>query len=147
MTLPPYPVTAVTDFVNEEGLEPVRALPDYEMTRTQVHEDKTISIVRYPLEGTADSLTFMGYFLRKRPLDIPNPLAGAPVLERNEGNVCSIDCPIKGRSSDAGRDPHACYSCDQRPIWRGKAFPEIMGCEVILHPLVQLKSSSLRSML
>lgn len=92
---PPYPVTAVTDFVNEEGLEPVRALPDYELTRTQVHEDKTISIVRYPLEGTADSLTFTGYFLQKRPLDIPNPLAGHPFLEKNEATFVPSTAPLK----------------------------------------------------
>ena len=92
---PPYIVTTVTEFVNDSGEVPVRAIPDYMLTRTQVHEDKTISIIPYPLEGSADRLTFKGYFLRKRPLDIPNPLQGHPFLEKNEDTFVPSPSALK----------------------------------------------------
>jgi hypothetical protein len=82
----PYDITTPTDFVNTEGKKPNRALPRYEMTRTQRHEDKTIDVVRVPMDGTEDIVRFAGYFLEKRPLDIPNPLADHPFLKSNEAN-------------------------------------------------------------
>jgi len=80
----PYPASAPTEFLNENGQKPLRALPIYSMTRTQVHEDKTIDIVSVPVVGTADDLSFKGYYLAKRPLDIPNPFPEHPFLKANE---------------------------------------------------------------
>ena len=82
----PYETTEPTDFVNKEGKNPNRALPRYEMTRTQRHEDKTIDIVRVPVNDTEDIVRFEGYFLDKRPLDIPNPFPDHPFLKSNEAN-------------------------------------------------------------
>ena len=90
----PYPITRPTEMVAEDGLVPIRALPIYEMTRTQRHEDKTISIIKVPVEGTQDIVPFVGYSLDKRSLDVPNPLADHPFLKSNEAAVVRTTVPL-----------------------------------------------------
>ena len=90
----PYDITEPTDFVNREGKTPNRALPKYEMTRTQRHEDKTIDVVHVPVDGTEDIVRFEGYFLDKRPLDIPNPFPDHPFLKSNEANFIETTSPL-----------------------------------------------------
>lgn len=90
----PYAMTEPTDFVDKEGKKPNRALPRYEMTRTQRHEDKTIDIVHVPVDGTEDLVRFSGYFLDKRPLDIPNPFPDHPFLKSNEANFVETTSPL-----------------------------------------------------
>jgi hypothetical protein len=82
----PYATTEPTDFVDQYGKKPNRVLPRYEMTRTQRHEDKTMDVVRIPVDGTEDVVRFIGYFLDKRPMDIPNPFLEHPFLKSNEAN-------------------------------------------------------------
>lgn len=79
----PYDLTEPTRMVNTNGQGDARALPRYEMTRTQRHEDKTLSVVKVPVDGTQDMVSFVGYYLEKRVLDVPNPFAGHPFLESN----------------------------------------------------------------
>lgn len=93
--VPPYPLKVPTEFVNAEGAAPFRGLPDYEIPRTQVHEDKTISIVLDPMAGTGDQIGFKGYFLRKRPLDLPNPLPEHPFLKENANTFVPTTAPLK----------------------------------------------------
>jgi hypothetical protein len=93
--VPPYEMTVPTQFVNAEGGASIRGLPDYEVPRTQYHEDKTISIVLDPLQGSGDKVGFKGYFLRKRPLDLPNPLAEHPFLKANEDTFVPSTAPLK----------------------------------------------------
>jgi hypothetical protein len=93
--VPPYAMTVPTEFVNMDGSAPLRGLPDYVIPRTQVHEDKTISIVLDPMGGTGDSVGFKGYFLRKRPLDIPNPLPEHPFLKENADTFVPSTAPLK----------------------------------------------------
>ena len=90
----PYPLTQPTEMVAEDGLLPVRALPLYELTRTQRHEDKTISIIKVPVEGTGDTVPFVGYALDKRQLDVPNPLADHPFLKSNAATTVSTTVPL-----------------------------------------------------
>jgi hypothetical protein len=90
----PYPMTRATEMVAEDGLVPIRALPVYELTRTQRHEDKTISIVKVPVEGTQDTVPFVGYSLEKRRLDVPNPLADHPFLKSNEAAMVATTVPL-----------------------------------------------------
>jgi hypothetical protein len=80
----PYAFTNPQEFVDMEGREPLRALPTYNRTRAQIHEDRTVDIVDVPVEGTADTMSFVGYYLQKRPLDIPNPLPDHPFFKANE---------------------------------------------------------------
>lgn len=90
----PYDIQQTTTFVNTQGQNPMQGLPRYEMTRTQRHEDKTISVVKVPVDGTEDMVRFVGYFLDKRPLDIPNPLADHPFLKSNEPGMVESVAPL-----------------------------------------------------
>jgi hypothetical protein len=90
----PYSLTEPTELVANDGLLPVRALPVYQMTRTQRHEDKTISVVHVPVEGTQDVIRFVGYSLDARKLDIPNPLADHPFLTSNKASVVETTVPL-----------------------------------------------------
>lgn len=77
----PYPVTRPTEFLNADGAKSRRALPVYEATKTVVHQDRPADIVSYPIEGTADVVPFVGYYLTQRRLEIPNPLPDHPFLK------------------------------------------------------------------
>ena len=90
----PYDIQEPTLFVNIQGQDPLQGLPRYEMTRTQRHEDKTISVVKVPVDGTEDLTRFIGYYLDKRPLDIPNPLADHPFLKSNEPGMVDTVAPL-----------------------------------------------------
>lgn len=93
--VPPYGMTGPTEFVNTEGATPLRGLPDYVVPRTQYHENRTISVVLDPMGGTGDSVGFKGYFLRKRPLDLPNPLPEHPFLKENADTFVPSTAPLK----------------------------------------------------
>ena len=94
--LPLYEMHAPTEIaVNQQGTKFSRGLPDYVIPRTQYHEDKTISIVLDSLKGSGDKVGFTGYFLQKRPLDIPNPLAEHPFLKANEDTFIPSTAPLK----------------------------------------------------
>lgn len=91
----PYPLTKPIAFVSTSGEEPKRALPDYLMTRTQRHEDKTIDVVRIPVEGSGDVVNFTGYYLDKRALGVPNPFPDHPFLKGAEAEVVTTTAPLK----------------------------------------------------
>jgi hypothetical protein len=91
----PYNQTGPTEFLNADGQKPHRALAEYQMTKTQVHEDKTIDILKVPVEGTADVVKFTGYYLAKRPLEIPNPLPDHPFLKANEPTFVESTAPLR----------------------------------------------------
>jgi hypothetical protein len=88
-------MTQPTEFVMMDGLYPRRGLPDYIIPRTQVHDDKTIDILMTPLEGSGDAVGFKGYYIRKRPLDLPNPLAEHPFLKENADAFVASTAPLK----------------------------------------------------
>lgn len=90
-----YDLKDRTEFVSSEGTEPFFALPVYEATRTQVHEDKTIDILKVPIDGSEDIVNFTGYFLDKRPLELPNPLPEHPFLKGNEPTYIESTAPLK----------------------------------------------------
>ena len=90
----PYPLEAATEFLNAEGQKPLRALPVYTATKTQHHEDKTIDVLDFPIDGTGDIMDFVGYYLAKRPLEIPNPLAEHPFLKANESTMVTTTAPL-----------------------------------------------------
>lgn len=91
----PYPVAETTEFVDDTGNKPLRVLPIYSLSKTQVHEDKTISVVSVPVQGTADELNFKGYYLAKRDVDVPNPLPDHPFLKGNEATVLDSTSPLE----------------------------------------------------
>ena len=91
----PYPLTGATEMVSEGGAKPIRALAEFQVPRTQMHSDKTISILLDPAAGTADKVEFKGYFLSKRPLEIPNPLPEHPFLKANVDTFVPTVAPLK----------------------------------------------------
>jgi hypothetical protein len=52
-----YPVEEVVEFLDTNGANPLRSLPKYERTKAIVHEDKTLTVAKVPIEGTEDQLT------------------------------------------------------------------------------------------
>ena len=91
----PYPMTEATTFVSDAGMAPRRLLPDLRVPRTQIHEDRSVSILRVPAAGTRDAAPFVGYYLQKRSLDIPNPLADHPFLSSAEARFVSSTAPLE----------------------------------------------------
>jgi hypothetical protein len=91
----PYILTENVTMRNDSGLNPLRVLSDFLVPRTQIHEDKTIDILRVPAEGTADTVNFIGYYLQKRPLPVPNPLEEHPFLKSNEAAYVPTTSELK----------------------------------------------------
>lgn len=91
----PYSIGRPLEFFNAEGGKPRRALPIYEATKTIVHQDRPADIVPYPIAGTADVVPFVGYYLSKRPLDIPNPLPDHSFLAENKPTFVETNAPLK----------------------------------------------------
>lgn len=80
----PFPVNTATEFVDRDGKGPLRALPQFISNRTRRHEDGRIDVMKVPIDGTADTIAFQGYWLRARTLPIPDPLPEHPFLSSNE---------------------------------------------------------------
>lgn len=90
-----HPITEPTEFYSKTATQRQRVLPAYVMTRTQRHEDKTVDILRVPVEGSEDVKKSIGYYLDKRPLDIPNPFPDHPFLKANEPSFVETTAPLK----------------------------------------------------
>jgi hypothetical protein len=90
----PYAFTKTTEFLDDQGRNPRRALPTYEYTRSQVHEDKTVDVVRVPATGTDDVVSFKGYYLAARTLDVPNPLDDHAFLKSNQASTIETTAPL-----------------------------------------------------
>ena len=91
----PYILKKPTEMTSENASQTIRVVPDYPVPRTQVHEDKTISIVLDPLKGTGDTVGFYGYYLAERPLEIPNPLPDHPFLKDNKSTTVQTSSPLE----------------------------------------------------
>jgi hypothetical protein len=90
-----YPITRKTIFLNESGKKPFRALPAFPSSKRVLHEDGTIEILPYNVSGTQDDVHFIGYYIQKRPFDIPNPLPDHPFLSSNEATFFESTAPIQ----------------------------------------------------
>lgn len=91
----PKIVDEASEFLNADGQKPRRALPAFKSTKAVIHEDKTTDIQEYSIGGTEDSVNFVGYYLAKRPLDLPNPMDGHPFLKANESNFVETTSPLE----------------------------------------------------
>ena len=89
-----YPLDYPSDFLDVNGESPLRVLPVYRRAKANVHEDKTVDIERIPMEGTEDEVPIVGYFLQKRPLEIPNPLPDHPFFKSNESTFLESQAPF-----------------------------------------------------
>lgn len=78
------PFVGYETLVDDEGNHPVNVLGTYERTRGVVHEDGSFSVVKLPVGNTADEMRVKGFYIYKRPVDIPAPLTEHPFLASNE---------------------------------------------------------------
>lgn len=76
-----YPLIIPTEFLNSEGEDPLRALPVFSFPKTRRHEDGRFDVIRSTMPGTSDLVNFKGYYAKKRPVDVPNPLPEHPFLQ------------------------------------------------------------------
>lgn len=90
----PYLFKTPTEFVNATGANPNRALPVYVQTRTQRHEDKTFSVLKVPVAGTDDIVNMVGYYLAKRPVEIPSPMPDHPFFKANDSFFLESTAPL-----------------------------------------------------
>jgi len=68
---------------SEDGKKTVYALGNYERSKTVIHEDGSMDVIGIPINNTSDDIRIKGYFIQKRKLEIPNPLADHPFLYSN----------------------------------------------------------------
>jgi hypothetical protein len=90
----PYPIDVPTTCTNEEGTLGIRVLPRFSMSRTRRHEDGRIDVMPIAVDGTDDLIQFKGYWLKKRSLPIPDPLADHPFLASNEERYIETTEPL-----------------------------------------------------
>jgi hypothetical protein len=68
-------------------LQEIRALPLFEMTRTERHSDQSATMTSVPVDGTADTIYTLGYRLKNRGVPIPNPSPDHPFFKVPENNL------------------------------------------------------------
>lgn len=79
---------------DEEGTTSIHGLGIFYKTKTVIHDDGSMEIVNIPILNTNDDLRVKGYFLTKRGLDVPNPLADHPFLSTNASSKIITDKPL-----------------------------------------------------
>jgi hypothetical protein len=70
--------------VDSDGNNPIHTLPLYQRTKGVVHEDGSFTVINVPLLNTADDVKAKGFYIKKRPFDIPNPRSDHPFFASNE---------------------------------------------------------------
>ena len=72
--------------VDEDGANPVIALPTYNRTRGILHEDGSFEVVTVPIPNTSDGMKSVGFYIGERPLEIARPLSEHPFLASNNAS-------------------------------------------------------------
>jgi hypothetical protein len=90
----PYPVDKVLESYDKEGKASIRLLPTFQTTRTKRREDDTMTLVPTPVEGTGDTLRHVGYYLKKRPFEIPEPQADHVFFKDAEARYVESEAPL-----------------------------------------------------
>jgi hypothetical protein len=81
--------------VDEEGKNEIHALGTWQRTKGVIHEDGSFTVVKVPVLNTSDDVHVKGFFIDKRPFEIPKPLAGHPFLESNTPSTFLTDEPLQ----------------------------------------------------
>ena len=89
------PYVGTSEMVDDDGNNPINVLGVYERTRGVIHEDGTFSVLKLPVGNTADEMKVKGFYIQKRPLDIPNPLSEHPFLASVEPHRYLTDEPLE----------------------------------------------------
>lgn len=88
------PLQSSAVLVNEEGKNPIHALGIYERTKGVIHGDGSFSIVKLPVSNTEDDVRVQGYFMKKRSIEVPNPLQNHPFLASNQESKLLTNEPL-----------------------------------------------------
>ena len=89
-----FPITKAQEALGLEGKEPLRYLPTFMTTRTKRHEDESITLIPQEVEGTDDTLNFVGYYLTKRGVDIPDPQVDHPFFADDKPKYIETQAPM-----------------------------------------------------
>ena len=91
----PYQTSRPVTFVDNDGENPIRALPTFYYPRTQKHEDGRFDILNVPMANTEDTVNFIGYYAKKRPVPLPNPLPDHPFLKSSDAVMVETTAPLR----------------------------------------------------
>lgn len=80
------PINYRTTAVNEDGDNPINVLGAFTRTKGVLHDDSSFNIVNIPIPNTAEDIRSIGYYIGKRDLEIPNPLAEHPFLKSSNAS-------------------------------------------------------------
>lgn len=72
--------------VDEDGGNPIIALPTYNRTRGILHEDGSFEVSTVPVPNTSDGMKSVGFYIGQRPLEIVRPLSEHPFLASNNSS-------------------------------------------------------------
>lgn len=89
-----YTFAETTEFVDSDGANPIRALPVFRYTKTQRHEDGRFDILGVSMPNTADVVKFVGYYAKKRPVPLPNPLPEHDFLKSSDAVMIETTAPL-----------------------------------------------------
>jgi hypothetical protein len=79
---------------NEDGDTEIKSLGTYMRSKSILHEDGSMSVIRLPVENTRDDMKVRGYYIGNRGVDIPQPLAGHPFLSSTKSSPLLTDQPL-----------------------------------------------------
>lgn len=79
----PERIEVITSVAPTETIER-RALPKFEVTRSERHSDQSTTITTVPVDGTEDAVYISGYRIQDRGVPIPNPTADHPFFKESE---------------------------------------------------------------
>jgi hypothetical protein len=80
--------------VDDDGKNAINTLPTYQRTKGVIHEDGSFSVVKIPVNNTADDVKTRGFYIEKRSSEIPKPLEGHPFLSSNSESKLITDEPL-----------------------------------------------------
>jgi hypothetical protein len=87
-------VTSLTELVNNEGKESIRVVGAYYRTVSELLEDGTMILKSEGIPNTNETIRSVGYYLKKRTLELPSPLIEHPFLKSTNESVVLSDRPL-----------------------------------------------------
>jgi hypothetical protein len=130
----PYPIDVPTTFTSEDGKLAWRVLPAFTMNKTRRHEDGRIDIIPTPVAGTEDSVSFKGYWLKKRSLPIPDPLPDHPFLESNDERFIPTTEPLSNVVPELDAVMMHGVPVTQDPYGEGRKFLKVYDVSLDVIP-------------
>lgn len=88
------PITKNSILVNEEGFGNINALMNFTRTKKVIHDDGSMDLINIDFQNTIDDIKIKGYFIKNRPLELPNPLENHPFLKSNQSSFYKSDIPL-----------------------------------------------------